>query len=56
MRMSLDVKETVKVGKFSRNGKDRTVIKALDHDFRSDETVTAYGILLPGYDRIYLYL
>jgi hypothetical protein len=49
-------RELPKVGEFSRNGKNRTVTKALDHDFRSDETVTAYGILLPDYDRIYLYL
>jgi hypothetical protein len=53
--MSLDAKATIKVGEFSRNGKNRVVTKSLDHDFQPDEKVTPYGILLPDYDRIYLY-
>lgn len=53
--MSLDAKATVKVGEFSRNGKSRVVTQALDHDFQPDETITPYSILLPDYDRIYLY-
>lgn len=53
--MSLDAKATVKVGEFSRKGKTRVVTKALDHDFNPDEKITPYGILLPDYDRIYLY-
>ncbi len=53
--MSLDAKATVKVGEFSRKGKSRVVTKGLDHDFQPDEKVTPYGILLPDYDRIYLY-
>lgn len=55
LRMSLDAKATVKVGEFSRNGKSRVETKALDHDFQPDEKITPYGILLPDYDRIYLY-
>ncbi len=53
--MSLDAKATVKVGEFSRRGKNRVVTKGLDHDFQPDEKVTPYGILLPDYDRLYLY-
>jgi len=53
--MSLDAKATVKVGEFSRNGKSRVLRKGLDHDFQADEKITPYGILLPDYDRIYLY-
>lgn len=53
--MSLDAKATVKVGEFSRRGKSRVVTKGLDHDFQPDEKVTPYGILLPDYDRLYLY-
>jgi len=53
--LSLDAKATVKVGEFSRNGKSRVVTKSLDHDFQPDEKATPYGILLPDYDRIYLY-
>jgi len=55
LRMSLDAKATVKVGEFSRNGKSRVQRRGLDHDFQADEKITPYGILLPDYDRIYLY-
>lgn len=53
--MSLDAKATVKIGEFSRNGKARWDVKALDHDFQPVETTTPYGILLPDYNRLYLY-
>ena len=56
LRMSLDAKATVKVGEFSRNGKNRILIKALDHDFQPKESVTPYGILLPDYNRLYIYV
>lgn len=55
LRLSLDAKATVKVGEFSRNGKSRVVTKGFDHDFQADEKITPYGILLPDYDRTYLY-
>jgi len=53
--MSLDAKATVKVGEFSRLGKSRVITKGYDHDFQPDEKLTPFGILLPDYDRIYLY-
>jgi len=53
--MSLDAKATVKIGEFSRNGKARWDVKALDHDFQAVDMTTPYGILLPDYDRLYLY-
>lgn len=55
LRLSLDAKATIKIGEFSRNGKARVTIKALDHDFKPDSNTTPFGILLPDYDRLYLY-
>jgi hypothetical protein len=55
LRMSLDAKATIKIGEFSRKGKTRVTIKALDHDFKPDSHTTPFGILLPDYDRLYLY-
>ncbi len=54
--MSLDAKATVKVGEFSRKGKSRVLVKALDHDFKSKEVTTPYGIFLPDHNRLYIYL
>lgn len=56
LRMSLDAKATVKIGEFSRNGKNRILVKALDHDFQPKETVTPYGIFLPDHNRLYIYV
>ncbi|MCD4686247.1 MAG: ISAzo13 family transposase, partial [Anaerolineae bacterium] len=33
----------------------RVIVKALDHDFRPEVTLTPYGIFLPQYDELYLY-
>jgi hypothetical protein len=55
LRLSMDAKATVPIGPFSRNGKTRVVVRAMDHDFKPDETLTPYGIFLPGYDELYLY-
>ncbi len=55
LRMSMDAKATVLVGLFSRNGKTRVMVKAMDHDFDPDEKLTPYGIFLPKYDELYLY-
>lgn len=35
------------MGEFSRGGKSRVPVKALDHDFHSEQVVTPFGILLP---------
>lgn len=55
LRISMDAKATVLIGPFSRNGKTRVIVKAMDHDFEPDEKLTPYGIFLPKYDELYLY-
>ena len=55
LRLSLDAKATVCIGDYSRGGKSRLVVKAMDHDFRPTDKVTPYGILLPDHERLYLY-
>jgi hypothetical protein len=55
LRLSLDAKATVKIGDFSRGGKNRVERKAADHDFKPEATYTPYGIFLPRYDDLYLY-
>ena len=51
----MDAKAAVKVGPFSRGGKSRAGVKAVDHDFAPDATVTPVGIFLPGHDDLFLY-
>ena len=55
LRLSMDAKATVKVGPFSRGGKNRVPVAAADHDFQPDATVTPVGILLPALDELFLY-
>jgi transposase len=55
LRVSWDAKALIPIGLFSRNGKTRVKVKALDHDFDPDETLTPFGIFLPDYDEVYLY-
>ena len=55
LRVSLDAKAVIYIGLFSRNGKTRVIVKAMDHDFKPDETLTPYGIFLPAYNELYLY-
>lgn len=47
LRISIDSKATVNVGLFSRGGKSRQINKAYDHDFKPDEKLTPFGLLLP---------
>jgi len=47
IRISLDCKAVIKVGFFSRGGKNRIKQKALDHDFEPDEKLVPFGIFLP---------
>ena len=54
MRISMDAKATVKVGDFSRGGKKRVQVKAIDHDFTANAKVTPVGILLPQFDEVFL--
>jgi transposase len=56
LRISIDAKATVVIGPFSRRGKGRTVTKAADHDFKPEATLTPFGIFLPQYDDLWLYL
>ncbi|MCP4418360.1 MAG: hypothetical protein GY805_17205 [Chloroflexi bacterium] len=42
IRLSLDAKATIKIGEFSRNGKARVTVKALDHDFKPDSNTTPF--------------
>ena len=55
LRMSFDAKASVLIGQLSRGGISRIEVKALDHDFRPNEKVTPFGILLPDHDRLFLY-
>lgn len=56
LRISCDAKAAIKVGEFSRAGRSRCKVQALDHDFKAEEVVIPYGILLPQYDLLELYL
>jgi len=51
----MDAKATVPIGPFSRGGKTRVIVKALDHDFKPDKKLTPYGIFLPEQNEQYLY-
>jgi hypothetical protein len=55
LRLSLDAKATVKVGPYSRCGKNRITRKAADHDFHPEQKLTPYGIFLPRHDELSLY-
>lgn len=55
LRLSIDAKAKVKIGPFSRGGKNRQGEKALDHDFGPQKIVTPLGIFLPQYDETFLY-
>jgi transposase len=56
LRISIDAKATVNVGPFSRRGRSRTKTKAADHDFKPKATLTPFGIFLPQYDDLWLYM
>ena len=56
LRISIDAKATVNVGPFSRRGRSRTGTKAADHDFKPEATLTPFGIFLPRYDDLWLYM
>ncbi len=40
---------------FSRRGRSRVRIKALDHDFKPEQKLTPFGIFLPDLDELHLY-
>jgi hypothetical protein len=45
----------VKIGQFARGGRTWAKVKALDHDFKADATLTPLGILLPRQGELSLY-
>lgn len=55
LRLSMDTKATVKIGPFSRGGKNRQGVDGVDHDFDPEKTLTPFGIFLPAYDETFLY-
>jgi transposase len=56
LRVSIDAKATVTIGPFSRRGRSRTKTEAADHDFKPEATLTPFGIFLPQYDDLWLYM
>jgi transposase len=56
LRVSIDAKATVNVGPFSRRGRSRVKTKAADRDFKPEATLTPFGIFLPQYDDLWLYM
>ena len=56
LRISIDAKATVNIGPFSRRGRSRTGTEAADHDFKPEATLTPFGIFLPQYDDLWLYM
>jgi len=55
LRVSIDAKATVKIGPFARGGKGRVAVKAADHDFQAEATVTPVGLFLPQTDDLFIY-
>jgi hypothetical protein len=55
LRLSIHAKALVKVGPFSRQGQSRVIVRAADHDFKPDETLTPFGIFVPADTEVYLY-
>ncbi len=54
LRRSMDAKAKVKLGPFSRGGRNRNKVEAADHDFGSTGALTPFNILLPKYDRLFI--
>lgn len=55
LRLALDAKATLNIGPFSRRGQRPVQLNAVDHDFKPQDRLTAYGIFLPGLNELYLY-
>jgi hypothetical protein len=56
LRLSIDAKGTILLALLSRGGYNRVEVKALDHDFRPEKTVTPVGVFLPRTNELYLFL
>ena len=55
LRLSLDAKASVSIGDYSRGGRSRVLVKALDHDFNPEEKMIPFGIYLPQHNEVSLY-
>jgi len=55
LRLSWDAKTAVKIGDFSRGGKNRLERKGADHDFKPVGILNPFGIFLPQWDDLHLY-
>jgi len=55
LRISIDAKAQVKIGPFSRGGKNRVTVEASDHDFEPKATVIPFGVFLPELDELFVY-
>ena len=55
LRLSLDAKASIKIGPFSRKGRNRRHETAIDHDFEPDAILSLFGFLLPAHDDVHLY-
>ena len=54
LRLSLNAKNKVKIGQFSRRGKSYAKVKAFDHDF-GNEFITPLGLFIPKLDEVQMY-
>jgi len=55
LRVSIDATATVKMGPVARGGKGRVAVKAADHDFQAEATVTPVGLFVPQTDEVFMY-
>lgn len=55
LRISLDSKAVVKVGRYSRGGYSRQKQAAYDHDFDASTVLTPFGLLLPQYGESHIW-
>jgi len=51
----MDAKATIKLGPYSRGGNSRVKVEAADHDFDSPSSLTPFSILLPEYDKLFIF-
>ena len=54
IRPAMDSKAVVKLGPYSRGGRNRIKVEAADHDFDSPGTLTPFSILLLKYDELFI--
>jgi hypothetical protein len=55
LRISMDAKAAIKVGLFSRGGRNRRGERAIDHDFKPDAVLSLFGFLLPAHNQNHFY-